>query len=561
MYGIRNKSGALMVPRRTLLQMAAAGAAGIWVGHLPPPVRGARTGGQSVVVLGGGLSGLIAAYELSRCGNEVIVLETQQRVGGRIYSSSEGLLQGQIAEYGATRIPNVHDLTLHYAHEFGLTLNVFPPSRTNYLVSGRAFLQPTDGEPWPLNLSPQEQLLGPDYPAALLSETSPAWRHADALGWPPANLARQFDPLTMVSWLRNIGAGRDMINLYMAAGGSRSRVCGALIVGAQDVLLENTTSFAHIRGGNENLPRAIAAALGPAVHFGTSVTGIERHAQFMTVYARNESGPLSFQADHVISALPPTILRTIPIRPALPALCAGDRPVYPERGLEDRHPDAEPILERDGHERAQHRGDQYSRRARLGYQQRPARLVRFAQSLHRRSRVGVRRNHGRPAQADGRRLSRAGAASVARPGRSPLLERISLEGAALGARRDLGHLAGTGMDAQSVAQPGRPAAFRRRPHHDLGRLDAGSDPVGAAGRARNRFGGRVRNRGVRTSGVETVGIVTLSIILGLPLRLSLVCRAIGCSHQSSVRSAYCCRTPFANTEPTPDHSKRRRLVD
>src|SRR5271163_2596972 len=97
----RSKSGALVVPRRTLLKMAAAAAAGIWVGRLPAPVKGARITGRSIVVMGGGLAGLIAAYELSRLGHDVVVLETQHRAGGRVFSSGVGLIQGQIAEFGA----------------------------------------------------------------------------------------------------------------------------------------------------------------------------------------------------------------------------------------------------------------------------------------------------------------------------------------------------------------------------------------------------------------------------------------------------------------------------
>ena len=138
--------------------------------------------------------------------------------------------------------------------EFGLTLDVFPPSRTNFLVSGRAFLQPGPGEPWPLDFSPLEQELGLAYPERILNETSPAWAQAQLPGWPPPDLARRFDASTMASWLERIGAGRDMVNLFKAAGGSRGGVVGQLMVGAQEVLLQGATSYAHIRGGNENLP-------------------------------------------------------------------------------------------------------------------------------------------------------------------------------------------------------------------------------------------------------------------------------------------------------------------
>ena len=44
------------------------------------------TGRRRVVIAGGGIAGLVAAYELERIGIEPIALEAQNRVGGRIYT-------------------------------------------------------------------------------------------------------------------------------------------------------------------------------------------------------------------------------------------------------------------------------------------------------------------------------------------------------------------------------------------------------------------------------------------------------------------------------------------
>ncbi|HEU4651751.1 MAG TPA: FAD-dependent oxidoreductase, partial [Croceibacterium sp.] len=62
----------------------------------PPALSGARPG-SSVLVLGAGLAGLLAAYELSRAGYAVQVLEFQDRAGGRNYSVRGG---DTIAEIG-----------------------------------------------------------------------------------------------------------------------------------------------------------------------------------------------------------------------------------------------------------------------------------------------------------------------------------------------------------------------------------------------------------------------------------------------------------------------------
>src|SRR6476619_3277262 len=85
--------------------------------HTPRPAK--------VIVLGAGMAGLTAAYELQRAGHEPIILEAQNRVGGRIKTLREPFTHGLYAEAGAMRIPKVHDLTLHYVHKFGLTTAPF----------------------------------------------------------------------------------------------------------------------------------------------------------------------------------------------------------------------------------------------------------------------------------------------------------------------------------------------------------------------------------------------------------------------------------------------------
>jgi monoamine oxidase len=41
---------------------------------------------KRVIVIGGGIAGLVAAYELARQGHDPLVLEAQHRVGGRVYT-------------------------------------------------------------------------------------------------------------------------------------------------------------------------------------------------------------------------------------------------------------------------------------------------------------------------------------------------------------------------------------------------------------------------------------------------------------------------------------------
>ncbi len=91
-----------------------------------------RLGGpRRFTILGAGISGLVAAYELVRRGHEVDLIEGSRRVGGRIFTARLGPQdvpeeKRPYVELGAMRIPKDHSYTRYYAQDvLGLELRPF----------------------------------------------------------------------------------------------------------------------------------------------------------------------------------------------------------------------------------------------------------------------------------------------------------------------------------------------------------------------------------------------------------------------------------------------------
>jgi len=136
------------ITRRQFLRRSAVALAG--AGLNSTGVFGAvvlRGPARKVLILGAGMAGLVAAYELTKLGHDVTILEARTRPGGRVHTLREPFSDGLYAEAGAARIPDNHDLTLKYVKEFALPLEPFYPSRLNAVRfdRGRREEVPIDG--------------------------------------------------------------------------------------------------------------------------------------------------------------------------------------------------------------------------------------------------------------------------------------------------------------------------------------------------------------------------------------------------------------------------------
>ena len=140
-----------MTRRDLLTGVGRAGGAGATfllmqsLGLLPPPEAGAQAplrlppgNGTSVTILGAGIAGLVAAYELNKAGYKCVVLEARERPGGRNWTIrrdskivfTDGSEQtcafgeGQYLNAGPARLPSSHRTMLGYCRELAVPLEV-----------------------------------------------------------------------------------------------------------------------------------------------------------------------------------------------------------------------------------------------------------------------------------------------------------------------------------------------------------------------------------------------------------------------------------------------------
>ena len=123
----------MSINRRTFLKRSALTLAGVSLARVPLITVGAAP--KKVIIIGAGIAGLSAGYELTQLGHQVTILEARARPGGRIHTLREPFADGLYAEAGAARIPDNHDLTLKYVKLFELPLVPMYPSQLSVLTA------------------------------------------------------------------------------------------------------------------------------------------------------------------------------------------------------------------------------------------------------------------------------------------------------------------------------------------------------------------------------------------------------------------------------------------
>lgn len=285
-----------MITRRRFIKQAGMTGAGLLLtASLPARLTAAFS--KTVICIGAGLAGLAAAYKLKQAGYKVTVLESRNRVGGRVFSHP--VANGLVIELGGEWVGNSHTRMQELCSGFGLELlnnqldthliykgNYFPAGKWDY------------SEPWKKKWN--ELIAG----YGQLSDAD----------------KQQLDQYDWWRYLVNNGCeGRDLeIRELLDStdfGESIRHVSAFAALAEYAESSEKNEMDLKIKGGNQILAEKLADAIGREnILLQHTVTKIDQKEK-VTVSCSNGK---TFSADKIICTVPTFALSKIQWLPGLP---------------------------------------------------------------------------------------------------------------------------------------------------------------------------------------------------------------------------------------------------
>ena len=274
-----------------------------------------------VIIVGAGLSGLIAAQEVIKAGRTPLILEANDRVGGRILT--EEVMPGVPLELGAQWIGDTHHRMFELAAELGVeTYSQFEDGETTYEINGPVMREAEFHSKNEADLAGLRAVLDKLDELSQQVDVESPWLSSQAAEW---------DAITAGTWLDSQGLGpiaRTMIEICSVGILAvpthevsfldllyNVQVCGV----TSELLAESeggaqTTRFV---GGTSEIPLRLVEKIGNPVIFDAQVQTIEYSNDSVKVICRN--GVVA-RGRQVIVALAPTLAGRITYDPPLPGV-------------------------------------------------------------------------------------------------------------------------------------------------------------------------------------------------------------------------------------------------
>lgn len=272
---------------------------------------------RKVVVVGAGMAGLVAAYELKRAGHRPVLLEARPRVGGRIYTLREPFTHGLYAEAGAMRIPRAHHLTMAYIQKFGLKTRDFTMDNPNawVYVGGRKLrLAEANAHPDRLGFDVAPHERGRTAAAMWKKAIRPLLDLLEKEGeaaW--EQIVARYDEYSIREFLERDGWSEGMIEMFGLLMNQEALMNSSFLELFREEAGHYYTDMIELEGGMDALPRAFLPELMDDIRFGARVIAIDQSPEDVTVHYQTRAGRFSEKGDYAILTIPFPVLRHIEI--------------------------------------------------------------------------------------------------------------------------------------------------------------------------------------------------------------------------------------------------------
>ncbi len=274
---------------------------------------------RTVTVIGAGLAGLSAAYDLQRAGWQVTVLEARDRVGGRVYSL-RAFSNGLVAEGGGEFIEENHKRMLAYAEQFGLKLGCVGSWQgqqgdwASFVGKAGPILK---AEIWGANLHDEVEKIW--LALAQLGKYVPD-PHQPQL----APEAERLDRQSTAEWIESLDAHplakQDFIQHIRAEYTCEPERHSLLDLARNSAMYYSTLERAvnyRVIGGNDLIPQTLAGNL-PDVRLNAPVISVKLLPDEVAVTYRQGDSHQTVSSAFAILAIPLTTARLIEFNPPLP---------------------------------------------------------------------------------------------------------------------------------------------------------------------------------------------------------------------------------------------------
>ncbi|MEO0843666.1 MAG: FAD-dependent oxidoreductase, partial [Cyanobacteria bacterium J06643_5] len=270
---------------------------------------------KKIAIIGGGIAGLVSAYELSQLNHKVTLLEADYRLGGRI--KTHYFNDGTYGELGGIRIPASHGCTLHYIDKFELPKRPFisyNPAAFYYLRGKKTRLDSYQELFSVYNLNSDEKKDPAVIYEQLLEGLIDSFTSQEQ--WElfapvfTSDKVRKWDNLTVTDYFSS-RLSADAFELLGHATGAIHYNKVSLLNGLIDFFAWHRVEQYEIIGGMETLIQALVKSVSGKIHTEAKVTDIELITKGVRVRWNQFDNQQTAEFDYVICTVPTTALAQI----------------------------------------------------------------------------------------------------------------------------------------------------------------------------------------------------------------------------------------------------------